>query len=599
MSTFSGTGRTRRGRTTNRDNVDAVTGRFQQLSVDSLVVNDRPVNELPAPELPARWGVNGVWAPLSPGFAIFGLGSSATATQTTARIVGRADFAVLPAPGRLILAIAKLDRSRQGRFYTENTGAVITPPAGVPVVVASTVYYAFDVTGLEPGEEYNYTVFYDVLGQALQTTQSGVDFLRVFSFRSETGRFRTMAAASTTGRRHYGAYSCFQPGDSPDGAALVNADKENFDIVFHLGDNTYNDEAFAAGGTLLDFQGGDYTGGLGYGWDLVRKIPSYVALMRSATSIANADDHEVTDNWSTWRDAAGNVGYRSYSPVGAPSPLDFYVVFVTLLGLTPIVAAPAYPLTEATNAYTAFQQTHAQQEGAAPLDPVWFAQRDGPVQIFVCDLMRDRDYADPNNLKIISDAQMADLLSALESDAPVKLVVSTASFGLPTRSFQQNDLTQFVSDNINGFRLFPGMGALTEDNAREMFDTFLFNNALHGWEGYETQRQQILTHITSNRINNVFFLCGDLHHGTVEAIDRTRNVWNIVVSPAGNDPAALDLRLLDTSDPTLRTYEDNVVREKNYGVLDIHVGSASNSAFTVTYKNAGNTLQRTQLPILF
>jgi hypothetical protein len=587
----------RRNRTTNRNNVDSICGHYEKLTVDTLVANDRTVNAFPPPELPARWGVNGVWAPNSPGFAIFGLGSSATATQTTARIVGRADFAVLPAPGRLILAIAKLDASRDEPFYTETTGAVIAPAAGIVVAVPSTVYYAFDVSGLEPGTEYNYTVYYDVLGQALQTTQSGLDFLRVFSFRSETGRFRTMATASATGSRHYGAYSCFQPGDSPDGAALVGADRENFDIVFPLGDNNYCDESYAAGGTLLDFQGGDFTGGLGYGWDVVRKIPSYVALMRSATTIAAADDHEVTNDWQTWRDAAGNVAYRSYSAVGAPSPLSFYVIFSTLIGLTPIPTAPAYPAIEAANAYTAFQQTHAQQMGAAPLDPVWFAQRDGPVQIFVCDLMRDRDYSDPNNLKIISDAQMSDLLSALESDAPVKLVVSSSSFGLPTAAFRLNDIPQFVADNINGFRLFPGMGALSEATAREMFETLMFNNALTAWEGYEAQRQQILSHITTQRIQNVFFLCGDLHHGSVEAIDRARNVWNIIVSPSGNDPAAFDLRMRDSSDPTLETYEANVVREKNYGVLDIQVDTATNSSFTVTYKNAGNVLQRTQLPI--
>ncbi|MDP3276569.1 MAG: alkaline phosphatase D family protein [Deltaproteobacteria bacterium] len=57
------------------------------------------------------------------------------------------------------------------------------------------------------------------------------------------------------------------------------------------------------------------------------------------------------------------------------------------------------------------------------------------------------------------------------------------------------------------------------------------------WNGYASQRREILDHIVSNRLNGVLWLSGDVHFGgvcKVEAAGVWSNVWEVLMGPSGS-----------------------------------------------------------------
>ena len=57
------------------------------------------------------------------------------------------------------------------------------------------------------------------------------------------------------------------------------------------------------------------------------------------------------------------------------------------------------------------------------------------------------------------------------------------------------------------------------------------------WEGYPDQREEILDHIADEEIDNVWWLTGDFHCGTVNRIElegARRQMWEIMMGPGGN-----------------------------------------------------------------
>lgn len=65
------------------------------------------------------------------------------------------------------------------------------------------------------------------------------------------------------------------------------------------------------------------------------------------------------------------------------------------------------------------------------------------------------------------------------------------------------------------------------------------------WQGYQVQREQLLSFIDAKAIDNVWFLSGDIHLGTIhriEAAGARRRLFEICVGPAGNvNPLAIVL----------------------------------------------------------
>lgn len=68
------------------------------------------------------------------------------------------------------------------------------------------------------------------------------------------------------------------------------------------------------------------------------------------------------------------------------------------------------------------------------------------------------------------------------------------------------------------------------------------------WEGYPKQRDELLDHITSSNIKNVWFLGGDYHVGVVAKVEKEgprSNLWEIMVGPGGNKVPSSLLSLLE------------------------------------------------------
>jgi phosphodiesterase/alkaline phosphatase D-like protein len=62
------------------------------------------------------------------------------------------------------------------------------------------------------------------------------------------------------------------------------------------------------------------------------------------------------------------------------------------------------------------------------------------------------------------------------------------------------------------------------------------------WQGYDSQREQLLSHIDAHDIKNVWFLSGDFHVGCIgriEAEGKRRRMYEILVGPGGNGPNPL------------------------------------------------------------
>ncbi len=59
------------------------------------------------------------------------------------------------------------------------------------------------------------------------------------------------------------------------------------------------------------------------------------------------------------------------------------------------------------------------------------------------------------------------------------------------------------------------------------------------WQGYQAQRDELLQHLLSSNVRNVYFLSGDFHCGFVTRLEPEgpgRQYWEIAVGPTGNGP---------------------------------------------------------------
>ncbi len=83
------------------------------------------------------------------------------------------------------------------------------------------------------------------------------------------------------------------------------------------------------------------------------------------------------------------------------------------------------------------------------------------------------------------------------------------------------------------------------------------------WNGYASQRQEILSHIDGNRLRGVVWLSGDVHFGGVCKVEPTgafSDIWEVIMGPAGADR---------DGPPSLRAgqWPVSVIGTHNYTVL--------------------------------
>ncbi len=150
-----------------------------------------------------------------------------------------------------------------------------------------------------------------------------------------------------------------------------------------------------------------------------------------------------------------------------------------------------------TEALAAYRQAIPQDMGPGGLG-VWRVLRWGQaMDVFVLDCRVER-----RNGNYISPEQMTWLKDGLE--------VSTARFKIIINSVPIADFSAYFGS--------------VEANDR--------------WQGYPTQRSEILNHITDNAISGVLWITGDFHFGGVMTVDPaggpSAEEWEVMVGPAGS-----------------------------------------------------------------
>jgi alkaline phosphatase D len=178
-------------------------------------------------------------------------------------------------------------------------------------------------------------------------------------------------------------------------------------------------------------------------------------------------------------------------------------------------------------AVAAFRQAIPQRAGSG-LAAIWRKLSWGDaVDLFVLDCRSERE-----NGNYVSPEQLAWLKQALsDSGASFKVILNS----VPIFDFTGTALGFFGSEDR--------------------------------WQGYPSQRDEILAHVSDNAIGGVVWLSGDVHFAAVGQVDATgsgpgEGAWDVIVGPAGS-----------TVNPAAALLPENarmpvVVREHNWALFE-------------------------------
>jgi len=218
----------------------------------------------------------------------------------------------------------------------------------------------------------------------------------------------------------------------------------------------------------------------------------------------NDSAETLSEYRSSWRATLNDPGYRALH--AAVSHLSTWDDHEVTNNWDPETISP----TRRANATQAYFETLAVERG--PDDRLWHSYSWGEtLEIFVTDCRSERrpSTRESDEAQYISNEQMAWLQDGLlDSDAHFKVVFSS----VPITNM-------------------PGLWDFAAEDR---------------WEGYASQRSELLDFIYANELENVWFLGGDFHVGFVANVEPEgpgRAFWEVAVGPGGNgpNPAALFL----------------------------------------------------------
>ncbi|TNE47637.1 MAG: hypothetical protein EP343_18940 [Deltaproteobacteria bacterium] len=302
-------------------------------------------------------------------------------------------------------------------------------------------FFHISVEGLAPGTRYHYAFLEGSEGS--------------WTGRSRIGSFRTAFADDCKQPLTIAATSCTNSKKFTEFKALQLMAKEDFDLLCHLGDFSYND-----GATTPEEYHTKWKGTL--------QIPGYVELLARSGLYATWDDHETTNDDKLY----------DLSPERRKIARDSYL-------------------------------QHVPQPQDRPGGAFWASYRWGQTaEFFVLDCRGERK---PDEKIYISQEQM-DWVKKAISDSPCHFKVVLNSVPI----IKWTDIWKIAINDR--------------------------------WEGYAKQRDELLDHITSNKIRNVWFLGGDYHVGVVAKLEQEgprSNMWEIMVGPGGNKVPTSLLTLLE------------------------------------------------------
>lgn len=214
----------------------------------------------------------------------------------------------------------------------------------------------------------------------------------------------------------------------------------------------------------------------------------------------NDNDETLSEYRESWRRTLNDPGYRAIYP--ATSMLATWDDHEVTNNWNPeTISDPR--LAFASQAYFESLAIEQQESGA-----LWHSYRWGDtVEFFVTDNRGERlpSTRTSGDAQYISDEQMEWLQDGLlDSDAHFKVVFSS----VPITNM-------------------PGLWDLSPEDR---------------WEGYASQRSELLDFITGNGIDDVYFLGGDFHIGFVARVEPegpANRIWEIAVGPGANGPNPL------------------------------------------------------------
>jgi alkaline phosphatase D len=214
----------------------------------------------------------------------------------------------------------------------------------------------------------------------------------------------------------------------------------------------------------------------------------------------NDDDETLSEYRASWRRTLNDPGYRAIYP--STSMLATWDDHEVTNNWDPETISDARR-SFATQSYFESLAVERQESGA-----LWHSYRWGDtVEFFVTDNRGERrpSTRTSDDAQYISDEQMEWLQDGLlNSEAHFKVVFSS----VPITNM-------------------PGLWDLSPADR---------------WEGYASQRSELLDFITGNSLDDVYFLGGDFHIGFVARVEPegpANSIWEIAVGPGANGPNPL------------------------------------------------------------
>lgn len=308
-------------------------------------------------------------------------------------------------------------------------------------------------------------------------------FSTTSGYTSDVGRARTVpGAGSRRAQLSFGIVSCqaFSVGTYAPYAALA---LDNVDFAIHLGDHIYERDAGRVGApdplnqktakTLPDFR-------KKYRYYL--SDPAYRAARKNFTWIDIWDDHEVFNNW------AGSVDIEKDSA-------KFSAAFQAFTEFMPI-------------------GNSVESESDLPKITIQDTFDFGPLVEVIS--MDQRQYRSPmpctDDFIIVPCAETRTpdhtmLGQAQKAWFKEKLGASSAKWKLALSEVVVSPFAVPARPDRNGLRL--GRDMYDENQLGFTEDGLMFN--LDAWDGFPTERAEILNFIKNERVQNVVFATGDVH----------------------------------------------------------------------------------------
>ncbi len=347
---------------------------------------------------------------------------------------------------------------------------------------------------------------------------------------SPIGSFRTLGASGDGRSFRFLHISCAN--EPPFTVARGMLQEGEVDFICFNGDTVYADRYWL---DLLPTESLDFYRSLYRD----QRDPNYAGeefpqLFLRTAFVINWDDHEVIDNYSGQGDAGGSATQLD-DTTGQTDDVES----LQLLGY------------QAFYEYNPITPQLTDVSGVNSQDRLFRSFRDGNAEFFVLDLRQYRDLSVFTPVLPVLPPGLTQeeflALAGLTELPPEQLEVL---FGPPGSEAALRALLRETPRTLMGEPqkswFLDGLRNSTATwkfviNEFPITETFFRANDV--WEGYWLERQEVLSFIESNNIQNVVFLTGNNHSGFIGRVNPGQDppIWEVWTGPTGNSVTANDI----------------------------------------------------------